>query len=115
MKLKKLVILVSLVFVAIAVGAAVKNVHTIDAKLCTNCGECEKVCPEDAISEGVVNGKKVRVIDPKLCTNCGECVKVCPEDCISEIPYDKAVGAKAATKPAATKADPKKATPAAKK
>lgn len=112
---KRITLIMIALMVVVAFAVAVKNVHTINAKLCTNCTECEKVCPEDCISEGVVNGNKVRIIDPKLCTNCGECVKVCPEDCITETPYDKAVSAKTATKAEAKPIAKPDAKPTAKK
>lgn len=105
----KTVIILAIVCAVVALGAAITKVHTIDSKLCTNCAECEKSCPEDAISEGVVNGKKVRIIDPKLCTNCGECAKVCPEECISEIDKSK-VGAVKAPAAKTSEKVPAKAT-----
>ena len=42
--------------------------------LCTNCGECLKVCPLDAISPE----KEKPRIDPDLCTDCGTCSDICP-------------------------------------
>lgn len=44
------------------------------ANLCTGCGECEKVCPQGAVTkrDGVYNR------DRTLCTDCGACVEVCP-------------------------------------
>ena len=41
--------------------------------LCTGCGDCLKVCVEEAIrlSEGAIK------IDRKRCTNCGDCIDVC--------------------------------------
>ncbi|OGO08088.1 MAG: hypothetical protein A2Y92_03170 [Chloroflexi bacterium RBG_13_57_8] len=41
--------------------------------LCTKCGLCAGVCPENAIT---VKDKGVS-IDRKACTNCGDCVSVC--------------------------------------
>jgi pyruvate formate lyase activating enzyme len=41
--------------------------------LCTKCGLCVNVCPEEAIS---VDDKGVS-IDRKKCTNCGDCISVC--------------------------------------
>lgn len=45
----------------------------IDPKDCTNCGECVKACPCDAIIEE--NGTH-KVID-SLCVECGGCLDVC--------------------------------------
>ena len=42
--------------------------------LCTNCGECLKVCPLEAISPGEERPR----IDPDLCTDCGTCSDICP-------------------------------------
>ncbi len=41
--------------------------------LCTACGRCQAVCPEEAIT---VQAKSIS-IDRKRCTNCGQCVAVC--------------------------------------
>jgi ferredoxin len=42
--------------------------------LCTNCGECLRVCPLEAI----LPGEKRPRIDPDLCTDCGTCSDICP-------------------------------------
>ena len=63
--------------------------HTIDQELCTQCGECIKNCPVEAISvirEGDVDK---HVIDQKLCTRCGECVKNCPVEAIVVTPEEQ--------------------------
>jgi len=54
---------------------------TIEVKgeTCDLCGECEKVCPVEAI-------KKVRgyyEVDSELCTSCLQCVEACPRNVIS--------------------------------
>ncbi len=54
--------------------------HVIDASLCTLCGLCAEVCPNDAISEG----EDAYVIDPELCTDCDLCTEECPVEAISE-------------------------------
>jgi ferredoxin len=49
---------------------------------CINCGACEPVCPNRAISPG----EQMHVIDPERCTECvgfhGEeqCARACPVD-----------------------------------
>jgi len=48
--------------------------------LCTGCGTCVALCPEEAI-EMVINRKKgiyVPELDEDKCSNCGLCYKVCP-------------------------------------
>jgi ferredoxin-type protein NapH len=46
----------------------------VDAAKCTNCGECQKVCPTDIkIYEDVKSAQ---------CVRCLECVKACPESAI---------------------------------
>ncbi|MGQ9661703.1 MAG: DUF362 domain-containing protein [Kiritimatiellia bacterium] len=46
---------------------------------CTKCGNCQSVCPVDAISEG----DEKYVIDPNVCTDCGQCAEECPVEAIS--------------------------------
>lgn len=46
--------------------------------ICTACGNCEPVCPENAITEDVKEG--IFVINPDMCTDCGSCASVCPVD-----------------------------------
>jgi len=46
---------------------------------CNNCGECVKVCPENAITAGVIHK-----IDPLKCTDCLRCVGVCVRKAIVE-------------------------------
>lgn len=53
--------------------------YLIDPALCTGCGECLEVCPEEAI-EG--EDGFIHMIDEKLCTKCGKCVPACPEGAI---------------------------------
>jgi len=47
---------------------------TVDAGLCTGCGECRKACRFDAVLE---EGGKFRV-DPLSCEGCGACAHACP-------------------------------------
>lgn len=51
---------------------------TVEETFCIGCGDCIKVCEDDAI---VLLGGKA-VIDPSKCIQCGNCVKVCPNDAI---------------------------------
>jgi ferredoxin len=54
---------------------------------CINCGACEPVCPNKAISAG----EALYVIDPRRCTECvgfhetEQCAAVCPtESCLPD-------------------------------
>jgi ferredoxin len=46
---------------------------------CTKCGNCESVCPAEAISEGDAQYK----IDEEKCVDCGLCADECPVEAIS--------------------------------
>jgi len=50
----------------------------VDNDLCIGCGECEKVCPYNAIE--VVDGDAV--INPSLCRLCYRCVEICPKGAV---------------------------------
>lgn len=53
---------------------------------CLGLGDCNVVCPQDAIAIDPV--KNVAVIDPELCVGCGLCVDECPRALI-ELVSDK--------------------------
>ena len=52
----------------------------IDAKRCTGCGECSRICQYNA----VVSLKSTPLVFPELCHGCGGCVEVCPEKAVTE-------------------------------
>jgi len=56
---------------------------TIDPELCTGCGLCKDVCPQDAI-EG--EKKEVHVLDRSKCVRCRSCLDVCARKAIKVIP-----------------------------
>ena len=53
----------------------------VDQALCTGCGQCVSVCPQDAIalSEGLA------LIDEDRCSGCGLCRQACPVGAIYPI------------------------------
>lgn len=53
----------------------------VDEGLCTACGDCQAICPFDAI---IV--KRTAVVNSINCTGCGLCVRICPEGAISLTP-----------------------------
>ncbi|TKJ42865.1 hypothetical protein CEE36_06260 [candidate division TA06 bacterium B3_TA06] len=55
---------------------------------CLGYGDCEEVCPFDAIHMGS-NG--LPIVDRSKCTGCGICVQVCPKDVLRLIPISKEV------------------------
>ncbi len=61
-----------------------KNYKTIDPVvkdgLCTGCGSCLAICPQDAIEMVINNSKGIYVpqLDKERCNECGLCLKVCP-------------------------------------
>ena len=60
---------------------------------CINCGSCEPMCPNEAISEG----EERFIIDPDLCTECigahdePQCAEICPvEACVPDPDHEEA-------------------------
>ena len=51
--------------------------------VCTQCGKCAEVCPEDAIDQNEIGAY---IVDKERCTNCGECVAVCPVGVVFQHP-----------------------------
>ncbi len=47
----------------------------IDPSLCTGCGECLDVCPEDAVTG---EPDFIHMINEQYCTKCGKCAEACP-------------------------------------
>jgi ferredoxin len=59
-----------------------KNVSTLqlDAGLCTGCGLCLAVCPQEVLFRE--NGR-VRVLDRDRCMECGACARNCPSGAVT--------------------------------
>ncbi len=57
-------------------------VAVVDASACTWCGECQRVCPYEAITQVAVDGHDVASIDAAVCKGCGGCTSYCPSNAI---------------------------------
>ncbi len=57
-------------------------VPVTDLEKCIGCGNCERVCPESAVSMRVLNGKQKPQTDLDFCKGCGICAAECPVKCI---------------------------------
>ena len=55
-------------------------VPDVDSSLCTQCGECEKICQFSAIA---LIGETIMTF-PEMCHSCKGCLMVCPEGAIRE-------------------------------
>jgi heterodisulfide reductase subunit A len=54
-------------------------VSTVEHFMCRGCGECESVCPFNAIAVETTNdGVKLAVVQEALCKGCGMCAVACP-------------------------------------
>jgi uncharacterized Fe-S center protein len=56
------------------------NIPVADQKKCTECGDCQTACPENAIISLFP-----LTIDRDKCTGCGKCIDICPENAL-EVP-----------------------------
>jgi NAD-dependent dihydropyrimidine dehydrogenase PreA subunit len=81
MKLKYILLVVTLItlLMVVACKKATFAEYNIDRSSCNGCGECIRVCPNDAIYFDT-QGKAV--IDQSKCTKCAKCVVVCPNNAI---------------------------------
>lgn len=74
-----LAILLMLLLIAIACKQSTQAEYSIDSSVCNGCGECIRVCPNDAIHYDLNNKA---VIDQTKCQQCGKCVLACPNNAI---------------------------------
>ena len=81
--MKHKILLIILALLVLLMGFACKKAvwveYSIDRNSCNGCGECIRVCPNDAVYLDT-NGKAV--IDQSKCTQCAKCVAVCPNNAI---------------------------------
>jgi NAD-dependent dihydropyrimidine dehydrogenase PreA subunit len=52
----------------------------IDEDLCTGCGECVDICPNEVLE---LSDEKASVIDEEECVGCESCVEVCEQGAIT--------------------------------
>lgn len=57
-------------------------VPIIDPDMCTNCMDCQAVCPTDVFSRRRVGDNRMVVVNPGNCIECMACVKQCDDDAI---------------------------------
>lgn len=72
-------ILLSVVLVGLAF-AAYRGSTYVTADDCVGCGDCELVCPTNAIT--IIDGKAV--IDVEKCIDCEICIKTCSYSAIKK-------------------------------
>ena len=78
-------IILLLIFFASVLLLAVACKHVsmpelfVEPSSCNGCGECIRICPNDAI---YYNQDGKAEIDQTKCTNCKDCVAVCPNSAI---------------------------------
>lgn len=66
-------------------GGIALNKHRSDDTLCTGCGACADICPNNCISIKVDKyGFRRAVVDGSKCINCGKCKRICP----ANVEYD---------------------------
>ena len=72
----------------------------LDPEHCGTCGECEKVCPWEAVYSTSGDGAapaedwdvSVFIIEDHNCTRCGLCAMVCPTSCLYFAPLEDEAG-----------------------
>ena len=57
-------------------------VAVVDETACTWCGECQQVCPYEAITATGVDGREGATIDAAVCKGCGGCTSYCANNAI---------------------------------
>lgn len=56
-------------------------IPSVNDRLCTGCGACEKICEFNSIV--LIKGRPL--VLPDMCHSCGGCSLICPENAIAEI------------------------------
>lgn len=74
-----LVLLAAVFLLSFACKRITGTEFAIDSSSCNGCGECVRICPNDAV---YFNHSGKAVIDQTKCTQCAECVAICPNNAI---------------------------------
>jgi len=82
-----------------AISGEKNALHTIDARLCIDCGACGRICHFEAVldAHGALcvevrrSAWPLPTFDLALCDGCRECIQVCPVSCLAmghQVPKD---------------------------
>lgn len=71
-------LLAVLLLLVLTTAVLATALYRVDRTRCTGCGDCERICPTDAVT--ILDGKSH--IDPELCIGCGFCMGVCSYEAI---------------------------------
>lgn len=82
MKKNRNLLLIIFLLLSIALWAISKSAVYVESKLCVGCGDCQAVCPVDAVT--IIDGKSV--IDAEKCILCEICIKSCTYQAIRKSP-----------------------------
>ena len=78
---KKKIIFLCFCLIIISLLALNYSRIIVEEKSCVGCGDCDKVCPVDAIN--ILDGKAV--IDQAICIKCEICLKSCTYNAIRKL------------------------------
>lgn len=80
---RPVILLLLLLGAVMALAVACKQVttteYTIDSSSCNGCGECIRICPNDAV---YFDHSGKAAIDQTKCTKCANCVAICPNSAV---------------------------------
>jgi len=62
-------------------------IATVNEDICSGCGLCASICPYEAISIKVSDGKRVAEVNKLLCKGCGACAATCPSGAMQQRHY----------------------------
>ncbi len=74
-----MLLLAAVLAFAVACQRATETEFSVDRLSCNGCGECVRICPNDAV---YLDHLGKAAIDLSKCTKCGNCVAACPNSAI---------------------------------